>query len=116
MMIFYRKSKKETDEEVGMRANEEHCNNQSTSSQMVASCTNEKDRPAGKAFHWNHEASGRLYATRGGSTLGQGACCPMPPRFTCCPPTHIQKLVDRSDVISEVPTPRTPLEELTALP
>jgi len=35
---------------------------------------------------------------RGGSTFGQGA---LAPRFTCCP--QIQKLADRSDVISEVP-------------
>jgi len=37
---------------------------------------------------------------RGGSTLGQGGA--LAPTFTCCPSPPIQKLADRSDVISEV--------------
>jgi len=41
---------------------------------------------------------GQWRAVRGGSTLGQWGTCP-----NCCPPPHIQKLADCSDVIFEVP-------------
>ena len=57
-----------------------------------------------------------------------GAQGHVPSRFTCCPHPQIQKLADRSDMISGVPkcfkskfsrapqSARTPLGELTALP
>ena len=32
---------------------------------------------------------------RGSSTLGQGARALPPPRFTCCPPSQIQKLAGK---------------------
>ena len=48
-------------------------------------------------FEVSLEAEGLGFEGRGGSTLGQGH---VPPRFICCP--KIQKLADRSDVISEV--------------